>query len=1126
MTIKPGPIISIALLMLATAGSLAAQPAVPATQPQTHPTTQRAPQTQPASPAEGMTAERLAERLAAANAELAAIAADVPENSPDAQRRMVLLKRVALFKEYAALLASAEQQATALAGADGRVKLAQEQLADFALSKPATLPSPTQGSFEALKGIVTQQRDRVASLRSGATFRRARLEETPKLIAEARARADDADKRSARLADDLSAATDAAARKLVEMKIDNARLERFVAQRAAKSLLTDADVSKAIEPARSAELELAEKQLERLEQQFAVYSQARQDQLLREQQQKKDELARKQQQAATAQSPADRFVARWEAEIALSEKNQSDLDSLGLAFKTEVDEQEKLFAGEKDEFTRLQEFLKLAGASERTSDRIKQSLQMARQRRVLINKAMRDGSAERIAEYRTRRFDIEDTLVAINDRFKSERDAVLAQLPDSEKPLFAARTAGLLDKTRSALRAEKDLLAEAIGHWNQLQILYLGRLGKQDQMERFIRANAFWLRDARPLGLEMANPLWDECKRLADWARDLVTDTVLQRLIHSARSVWGLLSGLLLFPILPIILIAIRQRLRRFVANRNDVTFDIRRTLANRLSTIGVAVVSAALLPVYWYVAAQLLSATDLAVPAQIIEFLSFFLFFWLLARAFFGRGSMAHAQLGIPRDAATSLYTSMRLVLLGCAMFLIPTVILRRPPFEFETIPRLLDTLTQCSVGLAILWLIRPRSAFMRHALAAGESNFIARRWGVIGLFISLLIATIIALDMAGYRYGSWSLAISFIKSVVTLIVLVPVYTGTRATIEVLVRLRRASADPAGPDETPDNHARFDRRVKRVVRFTFVALALYLLAGFWGMDAQAFKALDEVHVRSISGSGDNEEFLSAADLLRCLFYFGGTFWLLWALPGIYELAVFPRLRLDQGLKYAILTISRYAIFTVGVVFGLSAIHLDLTRLGWLVAAIGVGLGFGLQEIVSNFVCGIILLVERPVQVGDIVTVSGMSGTVTRINIRATTILNFDRQEVILPNRNLITTEVTNWTRGDTINRTVIKIGVAYGSDIDLVTRLLSEIARAQPDVLKDPPPSVMFVKHGDSSLDFELSVFIPSPQVKGAVHDRVNKAINREFAKHKIEIPFPQHDVHIRSGDAPLRSA
>ena len=161
---------------------------------------------------------------------------------------------------------------------------------------------------------------------------------------------------------------------------------------------------------------------------------------------------------------------------------------------------------------------------------------------------------------------------------------------------------------------------------------------------------------------------------------------------------------------------------------------------------------------------------------------------------------------------------------------------------------------------------------------------------------------------------------------------------------------------------------------------------------------------------------------------------------------------------------------------------------------------------------------GIILLVERPVQVGDTVTVGTMSGTVRRINIRATTILNFDRQEVILPNRSLITREVTNWTGGDTINRLVINIGVAYGSDIEKVSEILMQIACEDPDVMKDPAPSVVFMQHGDSSLDFNLRVFIPSPAFIMVLRDRLNKRINREFEKHGIEIPFPQRDLHIRS--------
>ena len=202
-------------------------------------------------------------------------------------------------------------------------------------------------------------------------------------------------------------------------------------------------------------------------------------------------------------------------------------------------------------------------------------------------------------------------------------------------------------------------------------------------------------------------------------------------------------------------------------------------------------------------------------------------------------------------------------------------------------------------------------------------------------------------------------------------------------------------------------------------------------------------------------------------------------------LKGISEYAIFSRLKLDDGLKYAVLTISRYCIFCISVLFALSALRLDLGRLGWLVAAMGVGLGFGLQEIVSNFVCGIILLIERPIRVNDFVTIGTNIGRVTSINIRATTITNFDRQEMIFPNRMLITQEVTNWTRGDNIIRLVIPIGVAYGSDIEKVNKILLEIAKDQPQVLDDPVPDAIFVNHGESSLDFELRVFLPTPMVK-----------------------------------------
>jgi len=168
------------------------------------------------------------------------------------------------------------------------------------------------------------------------------------------------------------------------------------------------------------------------------------------------------------------------------------------------------------------------------------------------------------------------------------------------------------------------------------------------------------------------------------------------------------------------------------------------------------------------------------------------------------------------------------------------------------------------------------------------------------------------------------------------------------------------------------------------------------------------------------------------------------------------------------------------------------------------------------------WVGGTILLVERPVRPGDTVAIGDMSGQVQRINIRATTIMNFGRQEVIVPNRSLITTNVTNWTRSDTVNGLVISIGVAYGSHVDAVRTILMRTATGQPEVLTDPPPSVIFRADGESSLDFNLRVFLPGRNELMTLRNRLNTLINKECVAAGIEIPFPQRDLHIRSSDVP----
>lgn len=233
-------------------------------------------------------------------------------------------------------------------------------------------------------------------------------------------------------------------------------------------------------------------------------------------------------------------------------------------------------------------------------------------------------------------------------------------------------------------------------------------------------------------------------------------------------------------------------------------------------------------------------------------------------------------------------------------------------------------------------------------------------------------------------------------------------------------------------------------------------------------------------------------------------------------LPGLLELLALRHIALTPGTGYAITTLLKYIFIMIGVLVAISQFGLEWGKLQWLIAALGVGLGFGLQEIVANFVSGIIILFEKPVRIGDTVTLGDVTGTVSRIQIRATTITDWDRKEVIIPNKTFITNQLINWSLSDAITRVVLKIGIAYGSDTELAANLLLEIARDNPRVLDDPEPNAYFREFADSSLQIDLRVFVSTMADRIPVTDELNKAINKVFQKHNIEIAFPQLDVHL----------
>jgi potassium efflux system protein len=241
------------------------------------------------------------------------------------------------------------------------------------------------------------------------------------------------------------------------------------------------------------------------------------------------------------------------------------------------------------------------------------------------------------------------------------------------------------------------------------------------------------------------------------------------------------------------------------------------------------------------------------------------------------------------------------------------------------------------------------------------------------------------------------------------------------------------------------------------------------------------------------------------------------------SLPAVFELLVLHRFQVDAGVRYAAATLTRYAVIAAGIVIVSHLLGIDWSRAQWIIAALGVGLGFGLQEIVANFVSGLIILFERPVRVGDTVTVGDVSGTVSRLQIRATTITDWDNREVLVPNKSFITDRVVNWTLSNSIIRLIVRVGVAYGTDVEKAQAIIVAAVQRVNNILDEPAPSVLFLGFGDSSLDFEIRVFISELSKRYPTLHDLHVAVNVALERAGIEIPFPQRDLHLRSCDIGL---
>ncbi|MBC3422612.1 MULTISPECIES: mechanosensitive channel MscK [unclassified Pseudomonas] len=422
--------------------------------------------------------------------------------------------------------------------------------------------------------------------------------------------------------------------------------------------------------------------------------------------------------------------------------------------------------------------------------------------------------------------------------------------------------------------------------------------------------------------------------------------------------------------------------------------------------------------------------------------------------------------------------------------------------------------------------WLL---SRLLLSSPAHRDTSLFRKAVGVA--FTALPIALFVAVCF-GYYYTALKLTDRLIYTLYLLLFWLVIEAAFVRGLSVAARrlaYQRALSKRAAAKEGLDGEVIVEEPtldIEQVNQQSLRLIRLALLGGFigglywvWSDLITVFSYLNNVTLYEYaSGTGATASMvpISLGDLLGALVIAGITIALASNLPGLLEVLVLSRLSLAQGSAYAITTLLSYVIVGVGIVSTLATLGVSWDKLQWLVAALSLGLGFGMQEIFANFISGIMILFERPVRIGDTITIGNLSGTVSKIRIRATTITDFDRKDIIVPNKTFITGQLINWSLTDTVTRVTLKLGIDYGSDLDLVRELLLKGAHENPRVLKDPEPIVYFLQFGESSLDHELRMHVRDLGDRNPTLDEINRYINREFKAHDIKISVRQVEVFL----------
>jgi potassium efflux system protein len=761
----------------------------------------------------------------------------------------------------------------------------------------------------------------------------------------------------------------------------------------------------------------------------------------------------------------------------------------------------------------------------------------------------------RIAEVQARQDELRDELEALSDMDALVEAAVarlVGESPESDSARLEALLRDLLETKRKHLRAlqgDYDTYFQKLVDFDARQ---QELVEKTDDLLRYIDERILWIPSGSVLHPKLVRDAWDGLGWFVTpryWAQ-------LGRGFVSAFHTAPLanLSVLLLFAAALPLLRRIGPRLADLAAEvRRPLHIEIRQTF----EALGLVIFQGVLGPaaVVW-VGWRLGLSPD---ATQFVRCFGYGLFgaglVWLsleIPRRIVQRDGPAEAHFGWPADASRALHRDLGW-LIGIAVplvFLIQTFEMRAEDDWRESIGRL------CLIALFMA------ATFFTHRLMreVGSMRAIVRSGGFLQLepwkwraahLASVAAPLVLAAAAArGYYWTAVQLGGSYHLTLVYLFaVLVVLQLSMRGTLVARRHLafehwekeRAARAEESSAAEHTDEHpvtsepeidlATVDTQTQRLLSSSS---GIAILLGLWFLWSDSVPAIGVIELWSTTETTSVE--LLAADgttsiqgqervvpitlgnLFVALLTVFMTLAVVRNLPGLLEISLFRRLGTHTGERYAYTTIAKYTITLLGGVLAFKTLGVGWSNIQWLVAAVGLGLGFGLQEIFANFVSGLIILFERPIRVGDTVTVGNVSGTVSKIRIRATWITGFDRKELVVPNKEFVTTQLVNWSLTDSVLRVEVPVGIAYGSDTERAMRVLFEVAAANPHVIDDPKPQVYFLGFGASSLDFELRCFSPDVDHRLIIKHELHLAIDHAFREAGIEIAFPQRDLHLRS--------